>query len=75
MADSSAKTQKEKIELDEDCKTFEELSLDPRLLRALNQKGIVKPTPIQQVAIPLILVSIFFSQFPLFNFHLKFILY
>ena len=60
MADSSAKTQKEKIELDEDCKTFEELSLDPRLLRALNKKGIVKPTPIQQVAIPLILVSIFF---------------
>ncbi|XP_057542509.1 DEAD-box ATP-dependent RNA helicase 16 isoform X1 [Amaranthus tricolor] len=55
MADSSAKTQKEKIELDEDCKTFEELSLDPRLLRALNKKGIVKPTPIQQVAIPLIL--------------------
>ncbi|CAO2828147.1 unnamed protein product [Amaranthus hypochondriacus] len=55
MADSSTKTQKEEIELDEDCKTFEELSLDPRLLRALNKKGIAKPTPIQQVAIPLIL--------------------
>ncbi|KAJ4962324.1 hypothetical protein NE237_022263 [Protea cynaroides] len=40
---------------EEEIKTFEELSLDPRLIRALTKKGITKPTPIQQVAIPLIL--------------------
>lgn len=39
--------------------TFEQLGLDPRLIRALNKKDIciTKPTPIQRVAIPLILVS------------------
>ncbi|KAJ4714676.1 DEAD-box ATP-dependent RNA helicase [Melia azedarach] len=36
-------------------KNFEELGLDLRLVHALNKKGIEKPTPIQQVAIPLIL--------------------
>ncbi|XP_015067075.1 DEAD-box ATP-dependent RNA helicase 16 [Solanum pennellii] len=35
--------------------TFEELGLDPRLIRALTKKTIDKPTPIQRVAIPLIL--------------------
>uniref|UniRef100_A0A2C9UQW9 RNA helicase n=1 Tax=Manihot esculenta TaxID=3983 RepID=A0A2C9UQW9_MANES len=37
--------------------TFEQLGLDPRLIRALNKKdiSITKPTPIQRVAIPLIL--------------------
>lgn len=40
-------------------KNFEELGLDLRLVHALNKKGIEKPTPIQQVAIPLILVSFF----------------
>ena len=43
---------------EEEEKSFEELGLDPRLIRALIKKGIDKPTPIQQVAIPLILVSI-----------------
>lgn len=55
MADKSTEIQKEEIELDDDNKSFEDLSLDPRLLRALIKKGIQKPTPIQQVAIPLIL--------------------
>uniref|UniRef100_A0A1J3JP14 RNA helicase n=1 Tax=Noccaea caerulescens TaxID=107243 RepID=A0A1J3JP14_NOCCA len=36
-------------------KSFEELGLDPRLIRALTKKGIEKPTPIQQSAIPFIL--------------------
>ncbi|KAJ0252146.1 DEAD-box ATP-dependent RNA helicase 16 [Hirschfeldia incana] len=36
-------------------KSFEELGLDPRLIRALSKKGIEKPTPIQQTAIPYIL--------------------
>ncbi|KAI5653266.1 hypothetical protein M9H77_30453 [Catharanthus roseus] len=40
---------------DEEEKSFEELGLDPRLIRALNKKSINKPTPIQLVAIPLIL--------------------
>lgn len=35
--------------------SFEELGLDARLVRALLKKGIEKPTPIQHVAIPLIL--------------------
>ena len=47
-----------KEEEEEEEKSFEELGLDPRLIRALIKKGIDKPTPIQQVAIPLILVSI-----------------
>lgn len=55
MESSSNTTQKEEIELDEDNQSFEDLSLDPRLLRALIKKGIEKPTPIQRVAIPLIL--------------------
>ncbi|KNA11896.1 hypothetical protein SOVF_130680 [Spinacia oleracea] len=56
MANSSNTTQKEEIELDdEENQSFEDLSLDPRLLRALIKKGIKKPTPIQRVAIPLIL--------------------
>ncbi|XP_075510559.1 DEAD-box ATP-dependent RNA helicase 16 [Primulina tabacum] len=35
--------------------SFEELGLDPRLIRALSKKSIENPTPIQRVAIPLIL--------------------
>jgi len=42
--------------------SFEEIDVDARLLCALHKKGIVKPTPIQGVAIPLILV-ILFSNF------------
>lgn len=41
---------------EEEEQTFEELGLDPRLVRALSKKNIEKPTPIQRVAIPLILV-------------------
>jgi ATP-dependent RNA helicase DDX56/DBP9 len=44
-------------EEEEEEQSFEELGLDPRLIRALIKKGIEKPTPIQLVAIPLILVS------------------
>ncbi|KFK30125.1 hypothetical protein AALP_AA7G220200 [Arabis alpina] len=36
-------------------KSFEELGLDSRLIRALTKKGIEKPTSIQQSAIPYIL--------------------
>ncbi|KAI8534727.1 hypothetical protein RHMOL_Rhmol10G0119300 [Rhododendron molle] len=40
---------------EEEDQTFEELGLDPRLIRALTKKSIDNPTPIQRVAIPLIL--------------------
>lgn len=55
MAETSDNTTKETVLEDEE--TFEELGLDARLIRALLKKGIEKPTPIQRVAIPLILVS------------------
>ncbi|XP_062010657.1 DEAD-box ATP-dependent RNA helicase 16-like [Rosa rugosa] len=42
-------------EEEEEDQTFENLGLDGRLIRALNKKKILKPTPIQRVAIPLIL--------------------
>lgn len=42
-------------EEEEEEKNFEELGVDPRLIRALSKKSIEKPTPIQRVAIPLIL--------------------
>lgn len=48
---------KEEKEEEEEEKSFGELGLDPRLVRALSKKRIEKPTPIQTVAIPLILVS------------------
>lgn len=35
--------------------TFEDLGLEPRLIRALSKKDVTKPTPIQREAIPLIL--------------------
>ncbi|KAL0699085.1 hypothetical protein Bca4012_055207 [Brassica carinata] len=45
----------EEQEQEETDKSFEQLCLDPRLIRALTKKGIEKPTPIQQTAIPFIL--------------------
>lgn len=44
-------------EEDDEAQSFEELGLDPRLIRALNKKeiSIAEPTPIQRAAIPLIL--------------------
>ncbi|KAG6420463.1 hypothetical protein SASPL_116992 [Salvia splendens] len=42
-------------EQDDDERSFEELGLEARLVRALSKKSIEKPTPIQRVAIPLIL--------------------
>ncbi|KAG6423507.1 hypothetical protein SASPL_113905 [Salvia splendens] len=42
-------------EQDGDERSFEELGLEARLVRALSKKSIEKPTPIQIVAIPLIL--------------------
>ena len=46
-----------KEEEEDEEKSFEELGLDHRLIRALLKKGVDKPFPIQRVAIPLILVS------------------
>lgn len=51
------------IEEEETDKSFEELGLDSRLIRALSKKGIEKPTPIQQTAIPYILVMNKISYF------------
>ncbi|XP_051127012.1 DEAD-box ATP-dependent RNA helicase 16 [Andrographis paniculata] len=45
----------EEKEVDAEVQSFEELGLDARLIRALTKKSIEKPTPIQTVAIPLIL--------------------
>lgn len=56
----NAAQQKDDEELKED-QTFEDLGLDPRLIRALTKKSIHVPTPIQRVAIPLILVSFEFA--------------
>lgn len=42
-------------EQEDDEQSFEELGLDARLVRALTKKSVEKPTPIQRVAIPLIL--------------------
>lgn len=70
-------TEREEVEEVEGEKTFEELGLDARLTRALIKKGINKTTPIQRVAIPLILVSFFFphslinANFLLFGFRGK----
>ncbi|KAL5724821.1 RNA helicase [Ranunculus cassubicifolius] len=44
-----------KKEEEDEEKTFEEIGLDARLIRALTKKDISIPTPIQRVAIPLIL--------------------
>ena len=57
MEKLSKELEQEKEGLEDDL-SFEELGLDPRLVRALNKKGILKPTPIQHVAIPLILVRV-----------------
>ena len=45
---------------DETSKSFEELGVDARLIRALSKKGVNKPTPIQCSAVPLILVNLNF---------------
>jgi superfamily II DNA/RNA helicase len=46
------------VEVDEeDDLSFEDMGLDPRLIRSLAKKDITKPTAIQLKAIPLILVS------------------
>lgn len=45
----------EEVEDEEEEKSFEDLGLDHRLLRALIKKGVGNPFPIQRVAIPLIL--------------------
>ncbi|CAM8988151.1 unnamed protein product [Rhodiola kirilowii] len=45
----------ESHEVEDGDQNFEELGMDPRLIRALNKKNIDNPTPIQRVAIPLIL--------------------
>ncbi|TKY52240.1 DEAD-box ATP-dependent RNA helicase 16 [Spatholobus suberectus] len=57
MAETREATSKETVREEEEAEeqSFEELGVDARLLRALLKKGIEKPTPIQRVAIPLIL--------------------
>ncbi|KAL1215698.1 DEAD-box ATP-dependent RNA helicase 16 [Cardamine amara subsp. amara] len=45
----------DEVEQTEPDKSFEELGLDSRLIRALDKKGIEKPTPVQKIAIPIIL--------------------
>ncbi|XP_057949544.1 DEAD-box ATP-dependent RNA helicase 16 [Malania oleifera] len=56
MADSKESKAEHQLEEEEDEEqSFEQLGLDPRLIRALLKKGIDKPTPIQRAAIPLIL--------------------
>ena len=44
-------------EITEKISKFEELGLDPRLLRALSKLSFVKPTPIQSHVIPLALAG------------------
>lgn len=58
----------ERAEEEEEEQSFEELGVDPRLIRALTKKSILKPTPIQRVAIPLILVSLLLLQY--LHFHI-----
>ncbi|KAL2611149.1 hypothetical protein R1flu_022841 [Riccia fluitans] len=56
VAEKHANAQESKEnEEDEDEIGFEEMGLDPRLLRAVSKRKLVKPTPIQSKAIPLIL--------------------
>ena len=63
-AAAAAKQEKEDEEKEEEEeRSFEDLGLDPRLIRALIKKNIDKPTPIQRVAIPLILVTDLLNQF------------
>lgn len=58
---SMPEKEKKKKKVDEEEKSgdgdFEELVLDPHLVRALREKSISNPTPIQSSAIPLILVN------------------
>lgn len=56
VATGNRDERKEEEEEEEEI-SFEELGVDPRLIRALSKKSITKPTPIQREAIPLILVS------------------
>jgi hypothetical protein len=44
-------------DVDADDTGFEEMGLDPRLLKALSKRSISIPTPIQLKAIPLIMVN------------------
>lgn len=57
LTESKQKEVEPREEKEEKEKSFGEIGLDPRLIRALSKKGIQKPTPIQRVAVPLILVS------------------
>ncbi|GJX84173.1 DEAD-box ATP-dependent RNA helicase 16 [Tanacetum coccineum] len=55
MSNTTDKTNTQKEEQEIEDLTFEQLGLDPRLIRALTKKNILKPTPIQETGIPLIL--------------------
>lgn len=62
-ADTGSGGEEEGKEEEEKEVTFDELGLDEQLKRALRKKGIAKATPIQQEAIPLILVRDFWLSF------------
>ncbi|KAL3682380.1 hypothetical protein R1sor_000402 [Riccia sorocarpa] len=56
MAQNHARAKGNREDEEEDDEIgFEEMGLDPRLLRAISKRKLAKPTPIQSKAIPLIL--------------------
>ncbi|KAM7251834.1 hypothetical protein ACFE04_023717 [Oxalis oulophora] len=55
MENIENKNHEQEEKQEEENKGFDELGLDPRLIRALIKKKVDKPFPIQQYAIPLIL--------------------
>nr|GEV92640.1 DEAD-box ATP-dependent RNA helicase 16 [Tanacetum cinerariifolium] len=55
MSNTTDKTNTQEEEQEIEDLTFEQLGLDPRLIRALTKKNILKPSPIQETGIPLIL--------------------
>ena len=60
--DKAANEKKTADEVGDDERSFEELGLEARLVRALSKKSIEKPTPIQRLVIPPIMVCIFRSS-------------
>ncbi|MDP2435713.1 MAG: DEAD/DEAH box helicase [archaeon] len=54
-ASSSTSSELSSSKMSEEAKTFKELGLDARLLKAVQKKGFETPTPVQEAAIPLAL--------------------
>ena len=57
-ASEKKEKEKEKDEEEEEELGFEEMGLDPRLLKAITKRRISNPTAIQLKAIPLIMVTL-----------------